>query len=61
MWTELGIEEDLEKQKVVKEVNKLGELKGSKVNFGTEVKEGEISLNWDKKDKHGNFCPSLVF
>jgi hypothetical protein len=67
----LGISGNLEKQKVVKEVQILAELKKIKVNFGTEipseedrkelVERKEIYLILDQKDKLGNFCPELVF
>jgi hypothetical protein len=60
LWEELGIVENIEQKKVVKEVNKLGELKGVKVNF-KEKTEDSIFLSLEQKDKQGNFCPELVF
>src|SRR6185369_5282467 len=61
LYQELGIINDLEKKKVVQEVQRLAKLKGIKVNFGSEKKDGEISLNLDQKDKAGNFSPRLIF
>ena len=60
LYEELGISEDLEKKKVVQEVQRLAELKEVKVNF-KEKEEGSIFISLDQKDKQGNFCPSLVF
>jgi len=69
LYEELGISEDTNQKKVVQEVKRLGELKGVQVHFGP-VKESEsaspeaskdIYLSLDKKDKAGNFSPSLVF
>jgi hypothetical protein len=66
LWEELGISEktaeNLSKKAVVREVKRLGGLKGVKVNWGIkeEGKEG-IFLNLDQKDKQGNFYPSLIF
>ncbi|KLL02122.1 MAG: hypothetical protein MRERC_4c078 [Mycoplasmataceae bacterium RC_NB112A] len=60
LYQELGIEADLEKKKVVKEVQRLAQEKGIKVNFkGKE--EGKIFVNLNQQDKQNNFCPSLVF
>ncbi|MEG7978941.1 MAG: hypothetical protein NY202_03400 [Mollicutes bacterium UO1] len=68
LYEELGISEEPQK-KVVQEVKRLGELKGVQVHFGQESAEaepkegsqGDIFLLLNKKDKAGNFCPSLVF
>ncbi|MCE8169272.1 MAG: hypothetical protein I3273_04075 [Candidatus Moeniiplasma glomeromycotorum] len=64
LYQELGISEisaeNKEKKQVIKEIQRLAELKGIKVNF-SEKKDGEIFLNLDQKDKQGNFCPNLVF
>ncbi|MCE8167917.1 MAG: hypothetical protein I3275_04820, partial [Candidatus Moeniiplasma glomeromycotorum] len=64
LYQELGISEisteNKEKKQVIKEIQRLAELKGVKVNFG-EKKDGEIFLQLDQKDKQGNFCPNLVF
>jgi hypothetical protein len=60
LYEELGISADLEKKRVVKEVQKLADLKGIEVTF-KEKEEGKIYLNLDQKDKAGNFCPNLIF
>jgi hypothetical protein len=59
----LGISEDISKKKVVKEVQRLAQIKAVQVQFGepSETQEGVIFLNLDQKDKAGNFCSSLVF
>jgi len=68
LYEELGISEDTNQKKVVQEVKRLAELKGVQVHFeekkeGTESTETNqtIYLLLDKKDKVGNFSPSLVF